>query len=163
MEQSVEFNSGKKFKAIAALTAHTLPIFLKKTKKPWHGNLVLITSSWILKVELQLWLRTNFLQVLTYYSFLDYCAMMMLDTRTNTYNYILPQFFHVSITMAALVKLTDGIIKKMIMWFRVCCFSLSGGNHDQRSNVIWLSTTWLLIFWLEVANKKPLSTKPTIA
>ena len=33
-------------------------------------------------------------------------------------------------------------------------------KHAQTSNVIWLSTTWLLIFRLEVANKKPLFTKP---
>ena len=31
-------------------------------------------------------------------------------------------------------------------------------KHAQTSNVIWLSTTWLLIFRLEVANKKPLFT-----
>ena len=38
-------------------------------------------------------------------------------------------------------------------------FSVSD-NHDQKKR---LSTTWLLIFRLEVANKKPLSTKPAIA
>ena len=42
------------------------------------------------------------------------------------------------------------------------CFSVSD-NLSQTSNVIWLSTTWLLIFSLEVANKKPLSTKPADA
>ena len=48
------------------------------------------------------------------------------------------------------------------MWFIVRCFSVSD-NHGQTSNVIWLSTTWLLIFRLEVASKKPLTTKPAIA
>ena len=33
-------------------------------------------------------------------------------------------------------------------------------KHAQTSNVIWLSLTWLLIFRLEVADKKPLFTKP---
>ena len=48
----------------------------------------------------------------------------------------------------------------MIMWLIVRCFSVSD-KHGQTSNVIWLSTTWLLIFWLDVANKKPLfTTKP---
>ena len=59
---------------------------------------------------------------------------------------------------AALVKLTDWILK-MIMWLIVRYFSISD-KHGQTSNVIWLSTTWLLIFRLEVANKKPLFTKP---
>ena len=55
---------------------------------------------------------------------------------------------------AALVKLTDWVIKNdhvincAIFFWK--CF--------QRSIVIWLSTTWLLIFRLEVANKKPLFT-----
>ena len=57
---------------------------------------------------------------------------------------------------AALVKLTDWILK-MIMWLIVRYFSISD-KHGQTSNVIWLSTTWLLIFRLEVANKKPLFT-----
>ena len=46
--------------------------FLRKSSKPGHGNLVLITSN--VQVELKLnfnldHIRTNFLQVLTYYSF----------------------------------------------------------------------------------------------
>ena len=44
----------------------------------------------------------------------------------------------------------------------VRCFSVSD-NHGQTSDVIWHSTTWSLIFWLEVASKKPLFTKPAIA
>ena len=56
---------------------------------------------------------------------------------------------------AALVKLTDWILK-MIMWLIVRYFSISD-KHGQTSNVIWLSTTWLLIFRLEVANEKPAS------
>ena len=57
---------------------------------------------------------------------------------------------------AAMVKLNGWIIK-MIMWLTVHCFYVSN-KHVQSSNVIWLSTTWLLIFRLEVANKKPLFT-----
>ena len=58
---------------------------------------------------------------------------------------------------AALVKLTDWIIKNdhvikcampFCKWFK----------HGQASNVIWPSITWLLIFQLEVSNKKPLFT-----
>ena len=47
----------------------------------------------------------------------------------------------------------------MIMWLTVRCFSVSD-KHGQTSNVIWLSTMWLLIFRLEVAIKKSLFTKP---
>ena len=58
MEQSVESNFFKKFKAIASL-AHTSPIFqiflfkkrfIRKSSTPGHGNLVLITST--VQVEL---------------------------------------------------------------------------------------------------------------
>ena len=48
---------------------------------------------------------------------------------------------------------------KMIMWLNVHCFFVSD-KHDQTSNVIWLSTTLLLIFRGEVINKKPLFRKP---
>ena len=68
-----------------SVTAHSSPIFqnfllffkkkrfLRKSSKPGHGNLVLIT----LIVQVELWklsfnfddIRTNFLQVLTYYGF----------------------------------------------------------------------------------------------
>ena len=77
MEQSVESNFFKKFKAIASLP---MPYFanisdfflishLRKSSKPGHGNLVLITST----VQVQLSklnfdfddVRTYFLQVLT--------------------------------------------------------------------------------------------------
>ena len=46
------------------------------------------------------------------------------------------------------------------MWLNVPCFSVSD-KHGQTSNVIWLSTTWLLIFRLEVGKKKLLFTKPS--
>ena len=59
---------------------------------------------------------------------------------------------------AALVNLLIESLK-MIMWLIVCCFSVSD-KHGQKNNVIWLSTTWLLIFRTQVANKKPLLTKP---
>ena len=36
-------------------------------------------------------------------------------------------------------------------------------KHDQTSNVIWLSTTWLLIFQLEDGNKKPLFTTKSVS
>ena len=58
----------------------------------------------------------------------------------------------------ALVKLTDWIIKNdhVINCAMLFCKRI---KHDQKSNVIWPSITWLLIFLLEVANKKPLFTK----
>ena len=63
---------------------------------------------------------------------------------------------------AALVKLTDWIIKNDHV-INCAMFFCKWFKHGQTSNVIWLSTTWLLIFWLEVANKKPLfTTKPAI-
>ena len=60
---------------------------------------------------------------------------------------------------AALVKLADWTIKNDHVINRAMFFC-KWFKHDQTSNVIWLSTTWLLIFRLEVANKKPLITKP---
>ena len=60
----------------------------------------------------------------------------------------------------ALVKLTDWIIKNDHV-FNCAMFFCKWLKHGQTSKVIWLSTTWLLIFRLEVANKKPLfATKP---
>ena len=69
MEQSVESNFFEKFKAIAS-TANTLPIirFCRKSSKPGHANLILITST--VQVELSKLnfnfdgIRTYFLQVL---------------------------------------------------------------------------------------------------
>ena len=58
---------------------------------------------------------------------------------------------------AALVKLTDWIIKNDHV-INCAMFFCKWFKHGQTSNVIWLSTTWLLIFRLEVANKKPLLT-----
>ena len=82
MEQSVESNSFEKFKAIALLPiawyfVHISEFFLqkrflRKSSKPGHKNLVLITSP--VQVELSKLnfncddTRTNFLQILTYYS-----------------------------------------------------------------------------------------------
>ena len=81
MEQSLESNSFEKFKAIALLPILRPYLrfflrkrFLRKSSKPGHGNLVLIT------VTVQVGLsnlnfnfsddtRTNFLLVLTYYGF----------------------------------------------------------------------------------------------
>ena len=61
---------------------------------------------------------------------------------------------------AALVKLTDWIIKNDHVIDCAMCFC-RWFKHSQRSNVIWLSTTWLSIFRLEVTSKKPLfTTKP---
>ena len=80
MEQLLESNSFEKFKAIALLPILRPYLrfflrkrFLRKSSKPGHGNLVLITST--VQVELSKLnfnfddIRTNFLQVLTYYSF----------------------------------------------------------------------------------------------
>ena len=58
---------------------------------------------------------------------------------------------------AALVKLADWVIKNNHV-INCANFSVSD-KYGQTSNVIWLSTTWLLIFRLEVANKKPLFRK----
>ena len=93
MEQSVESNFFKKFKAIASL-----PIlrpyfsfffkerFFRKSSKPGHGNLVLITST--VQVELSK-LNFNFDDIRTnFFKFFimvcqDCCAMITLD-RTRT-------------------------------------------------------------------------------
>ena len=72
MEQSIESNFFKKFKAIAS-TVYTSPIFqiffikkkiLRKSSKPGHGNLVLITST--VQVELSK-LNFNFDDVRTFF------------------------------------------------------------------------------------------------
>ena len=61
---------------------------------------------------------------------------------------------------AALVKLTDWIIKNNHV-INCVMFLCQWVKHGQISNVIWLSTTWILIFPLEVAIKKLLiTTKP---
>ena len=82
MKRSLEFNFFEKFKAIASLLVlrpyfrfflKKNKRFLRKSSKPGHGNLVLITST--VQVELSKLnfnfddIRTNFLQVLTYYGF----------------------------------------------------------------------------------------------
>ena len=80
MEHSVEYNSFEKFKAIASMPilrpyfrSFYKKRFLRKSSKPGHGNLVLITST--VQIELSKLsfnfddIRTNFLQVLTYYGF----------------------------------------------------------------------------------------------
>ena len=56
-------------------------------------------------------------------------------------------------------RYTSAKVSKKIMWVVVLCFSVRYKN-DQPSNVIWLSTTWLLMFRMEVGNKKALFTKP---
>ena len=58
---------------------------------------------------------------------------------------------------AALVKLTDWIIKNDHV-INCAMFFCKWFKHGQTSNVIWLSTTWLLIFRLVVANEKSLFT-----
>ena len=57
---------------------------------------------------------------------------------------------------AVLVKLADWIIKNDHV-INCAMFFCKWFKHGQTSNVIWLSTTWLLIFRLEVANEKPAS------
>ena len=81
MEQSVESNSFKKFKAIASLSIlrpyfrffFLKKRFLRKSSKPGHGNLVLITSTFQVEISKLNFnfddIKTNFLQVLTYYGF----------------------------------------------------------------------------------------------
>ena len=60
---------------------------------------------------------------------------------------------------AALVKLADWIIKNDVI--NCVMFFSKWLKHGQTSNAALLSTTWLLIFQLEFANKKPLfTTKP---
>ena len=58
---------------------------------------------------------------------------------------------------AALVKLTDWIIKNDHV-INCAMFFCKRFNHGQTSNGIWLSTTWLLIYQLEVVNRKSLFT-----
>ena len=77
MEQSVESNFFKKIRAIASITSQTSSIFqiifitksfFRKSSKPGHGNLVLITST--VQVDFSMLnfnfddIRTYFLQVL---------------------------------------------------------------------------------------------------
>ena len=53
---------------------------------------------------------------------------------------------------AGLVKLTDWIIKNDHVIYYAMSF-YKWFQHGQTSNITWISTIWLLIFWLEVANK----------
>ena len=77
------------------------------------------------------------------------------DADTKKYRYALAKASN-----AALVKLTDWIIKNDHV-INSAMFLCKWLKHGHTSNVIWLSTTWLLIFWLEVANKKPSFTTKT--
>ena len=94
MEQSLESSSFEKFKAIAShisaiLCPHfrslILKRFLRKSSKPGHGNVVLITLT--VQVELSKLnfnfndIRTIFLQVLTSYGFSR--LLCYDDTRQN--------------------------------------------------------------------------------
>ena len=58
---------------------------------------------------------------------------------------------------AALVKLSDWIIKNDHV-IKCAMYFCKWFKHGQASDVIWLSITWLLIFRLEVSNKRPLFT-----
>ena len=65
----------------------------------------------------------------------------------------------------ASAKASDPTLVKRADWIMKNDYVINGAmffcqwfKHDQTSNVIWLSTTWLLIFRLEVANKKSLFT-----
>ena len=112
MGQLVESNSFEKFKVIASLPIFHpyfffffLIRFLWKSSKPRHGNRVLIT--WTVQVELSDLnfnfdnIRTNFLQVLTYYGFYRFCALMMILEQSRTELIltikIKQQFLHVTI------------------------------------------------------------------
>ena len=57
----------------------------------------------------------------------------------------------------ALVKRNDWITKNVNV-INCAMFLYKWFKHGQTNNVIWLSTTGLLIFCLEVANEKPLVT-----
>ena len=92
MERSVEFNSFEKFKVkhhcpyFAHISDLKKKRFLRKSSKPGHGNLVLITST--VQVELSK-LNFNFDDIRTnFFKFFimvcqDCCAMITLD-RTRT-------------------------------------------------------------------------------
>ena len=69
------------------------------------------------------------------------------ETDTKNHKYVLAKASNVP-----LVKLTDWIIKDdhVINYAMLFC---KWFKHGQASNTIWLSSTWLLIFRLKVANK----------
>ena len=76
---------------------------------------------------------------------------------TSAFFFFLPRQIVKKTSNAALVKLTDWIIKNDHV---INCAMFFGKwfKHGQTSNVIWLSTIWLLIFRLKVAKKKALFT-----
>ena len=81
---------------------------------------------------------------------------------TSAFFYLLRQilknrYASVKAANAALVKLTKLIIKNDHV-INCAMFFCKWFKYDQTSNVIWLSTTRLLIFLLEMSSKKPLFT-----
>ena len=62
------------------------------------------------------------------------------------------RFFSAKASNAALVKFTDWIIKTDLVT-NCAMFFCKWFKEGQTRNVIWLSTTWFLIFRLEVAKK----------
>ena len=82
----------------------------------------------------------------------NYLSVFFAEADTEKHRYA-----SAKVPNAALVKITDWIIKNDHV-INYPMFFCKWFVHDQTSNVIWLSTTWLLIFGLEVVNKKPLFT-----
>ena len=93
MERSVEFNSFEKFKVkhhcpyFAHISDLKKKRFLRKSSKPGHGNLVLITSTFQVKLSKLKFkfddIRSNLLQVLTY-CFFKIIVPMIMPCRTRT-------------------------------------------------------------------------------
>ena len=128
----------------------------------WKTKIAFLLSEtllFFLRQKYILFLETKFLKVsknLTASAFLFYFCSFFFLLRQILKN----RYASAKVSNAALVKLTNWIIKNDHV-INCAMFFCKWFKHGQTSNVIWLSTTWLLIFRLEVANKKPLfTTKP---
>ena len=114
----------------------------------WKTKIAFLLSEtllFFLRQKYILFLETKFLKVsknLIASAFLFYFCSFFFLLRQILKN----RYASAKVSNAALVKLTNWIIK-IIMWLFVCCFSVSD-KHEQTSNVVWLTTTWPLILWL---------------
>ena len=94
--------------------------------------------------------KITFLLSKIYFILIFFFFFCWADTKKDRYA-------SVKVSNAALAKLTDWIIKNDHV-INCAMFFCKWFKHGQTGNVIWLSTTWFLIFQLEVANKKSLFT-----
>ena len=153
MKQSVESNFFEKFTAIASLpSAHTLfmfqifffkKIFLRKSSKPGHGNLVLYNfncSSWTFKVKRQLWWCKNLFSSswqITFVTVNGFCPLSnpspMFLTDNNKMDRILTKRFYIvsQVLKVLLIKICKIQSLDLLFLFVFISFYISWYHFSQ--------------------------------